>query len=65
MFRNARPYKVLIRYKSGYSVTIRCKSFKSTRRTDGSLEVQWHDARPKPLLIGVDEIESVFQLSGF
>jgi hypothetical protein len=54
--------KVQINYKSGQSVVVKCSSFKFVRK-GSDMTVEWsNDAKPRPLLIGVDDIESIWEL---
>lgn len=57
-----RRARVTIVYKSGATVTLRCKAFSvSTSKLDGHVTgVSWKDAKPEPLLAGVDEIVAVW-----
>lgn len=52
---------VQINYKSGQSVTLKCKTFAVTKSSNG-LSVEWENPDPHPLLIGVSEIESIWEL---
>ena len=52
--------KVRIVYKSGYVQDITCESFE-VKWVGGTLtEVNWVDAKPDPLFVGVNNIESVW-----
>ena len=54
---------IQIIYRSGSSVTLTCDRFAVTRTgTNGQLKVEYTNPRPRPLLIGVDDIESVWEL---
>lgn len=58
-----RPVKIQINYKSGQSVAFRCKSFKVSFNPFGEIaKVTWDDAMPRPMSVGVDHIESVWEL---
>lgn len=50
---------VTIIYKSGAKVHLQVESMGVTRF--GTAEVTWKDAKPKPLLMGVDEIAAIFE----
>lgn len=52
-----RPFLIEIRYKSGKSVRFRCTEF-----TAGGGQVSWRNAAPRPLQIGINEIESIWQV---
>lgn len=55
--------KVRINYKNGRSITIKCDTFKVERvPLTGAVSVSWTGAKPTPLLIGIDEIESIWEL---
>lgn len=51
--------RVQINYKSGTSLVFECDSFR-IKGTGRSFE--WENAVPRPLLLGADEIESVWEL---
>lgn len=52
---------VTILYKSGNKVHVKVDSLSIKRFMNGSKEVSWEKMRPNPLLIGVDDIEAVFE----
>lgn len=52
---------VTIIYKSGAKVHLQVESMGVTRFGTGATEVTWKDAKPKPLLMGVDEIAAIFE----
>lgn len=55
--------EVQINYRSGSSVTVMCDSFAVERNNaTGHLKIEWENAVPRPLLMGVDDIESVWEL---
>lgn len=57
-----RPFKVRIIYKSGATIDVRCTSF-TVRRAGGLIaSVEWEDAKPKPMYLGVDDVAAVWQL---
>lgn len=54
--------KVLVIYKSGARIQIKCAKFVVQRR-DGRIErVTWNSAKPAPLHIGVDDIAAIYEL---
>lgn len=55
-----RPYKVKILYKSGNSITFRCKEFNI--KWSPHREVSWDGAKPAPMYVGVEEIEAAWIL---
>lgn len=55
--------RVQINYKSGISMVFECDDFKITQRPIGGKSYEWEGAEPDPMLLGVDDIESVWQLS--
>lgn len=58
-----KTYRVQINYKSGQSVAITCKNFKVAFSPLGGVSrVTWDAANPTPLFVGVDEIESIWEL---
>lgn len=58
MLRRKRPYKVKVLYKSGNSVTFRCKDFTIIPE----VRAKWEDAKPGIIFLGLDEIEAVYEL---
>lgn len=50
-----------ILYKSGQKVRVRVKTFSVKRYADGRVEFSWDGINPKPLLLGADEIEAVWE----
>lgn len=67
MFR--KRFTVIIRYKSGHKVRLRVTQFKITK-DGGRTTVNWKMARPllrseSPLLVGVEDIESVTERRWF
>lgn len=48
-------------YKSGTKVRIRAKNLRVTKFTNGAIEVKWDEMRPKPFLLGVDDIAAIYQ----
>lgn len=55
-----RPHKVTIVYKSGAIVVIRCRNLTVERRGAELRSVEWENAKPRPLLFGVDEVVSIW-----
>lgn len=55
-----RP-RVQINYKSGQSMVIEVDNF--TINKGPGLRAEWENATPRPLLLGVDEIESIWELT--
>ena len=53
-----RPYRVLIIYKSGAQIEFQCSEFSIKNNV-----YRWADARPNPLLLGVDEIAAVYDMT--
>ena len=53
--------RVQINYKSGLSVEIECEAF-SISRIEQGLNFAWKGVHPRPLLLGVEHIESVWAL---
>lgn len=54
--------RVQINYKSGIVVIVECTEFTIKRSAIGKSYEWTNDAVPRPMLLGVDEIESVWQL---
>ncbi len=57
-----RPYKVLVIYKSGARVEFKCSEF-SIKVGGGTRSATWKDAKPNPLFLNVDDIESVWEVT--
>ncbi|MGA9489146.1 MAG: hypothetical protein WBV80_02695 [Mycobacterium sp.] len=53
--------RIQINYKSGQSVEIECEAF-SISRIEADLNLAWKGVHPRPLLLGVEHIESVWAL---
>jgi hypothetical protein len=55
--------KVQINYKSGQSVVVTCTQFKVKWDGVGGIHrVEWADVKPNPLHIGINEIESIWEI---
>lgn len=55
-------HTVTVKYKSGHTARFRCKSF--TVQRGRAIETAWDTgrfARRRPLLLNIDEIESIWQ----
>lgn len=58
-----RKHMVRVIYKSGATLDVRCNQFKVNRNAFNELSsVEWKDAKPDALHIGVDEIAAVWQV---
>lgn len=56
-----RPVRVKVIYKSGYVQYVRCTKFSLTK--GGTLNsVEWEDAWPEPLVLGVDNVAGVYEV---
>lgn len=57
-----RRVEVTVVYKSGATVTFRCKAFSvTTSKRDGHVTgVEWDDAVPRPLHLGIGEVAAVW-----
>ena len=53
--------RVQINYKSGQSVEVECEAF-SINRLESGLSFAWKGVHPRPLLLGVENIEAVWAL---
>lgn len=53
---------VQINYKSGHSVTMECDSFSVKTNGLGNRTFEWDNAKPRPLMLGADDVESVWEL---
>lgn len=59
----AKRYKVRVIYKSGYAIDLECERFVCEHNSQGKLsKLTWHNARPDPLFIGVDEVAAIYEL---
>lgn len=57
-----QTYTVQINYKSGQSIVAKAKKFSITDNTLGGRTYTWNGMNPDPLMIGADDIESVWEL---
>ena len=56
--------RVQVNYKSGHSMIIECDDFTiKVNRIDGRKSIEWDNAQPRPMLLGVEYIESVWELT--
>lgn len=53
--------KVQINYKSGISMVVKCDEFTIKRGGLGK-SFEWENMSPRPLLIGIEDVESVWEL---
>ena len=60
-FEKDKRAKVVIRYKSGKSITVRAEKITVTRNGGSITGISWTNMTPDPLFIGLDNIESVWQ----
>jgi hypothetical protein len=54
--------RVQINYKSGQSIVVKCKEFSCKYRGSTLVELKWEGINSNPLYIGIDDIESVWEL---
>lgn len=54
-----RKYTIL--YKNGTKVRIRADRITFSQYTSGRTELKWENMNPKPILIDVDSIASIFE----
>lgn len=53
---------VTVIYKSGQKVRVKVNSMSITRNpSSGQTSVKWDGIEPRPLLFGIDEVESVWE----
>ncbi len=57
-----RPIRLRVTYKSGRVQHIRAKKFTITRDGARVTNAEWLAAWPDPMLLGVDNIESIFEV---
>lgn len=53
--------KVQINYKSGISMVVRCDELTIERGALGKT-FEWNNMSPRPLLMGIEDVESVWEL---
>jgi len=54
-------FPIIIRYKSGQKVRIRCKIFEGTKNEDGNIShVKWRTNGGQIIYIGIDNVESIY-----
>ncbi len=57
-------YKIQITYKSGKVQIVKCDKMIATRNNAGELSsLEFDNLSPKTLYLGINNIESIFQLS--
>lgn len=61
---SAKRVKVQITYKTGHVQTVTCEYMNVSRNTmTGDItKVEWKDMEPKPLFLGMENIESIWQV---
>lgn len=56
--------RVQVNYKSGAFMVTEVDEFTVTRnQTTGNLSAEWENAKPRPLLLGLDDVESIWELT--
>jgi hypothetical protein len=55
--------KVQINYKSGQSIIVKVEKLEVSRRGGTLDSIKWDGIAPEPLFMGIDDIESIWQLS--
>lgn len=59
--RRRRRISVTVVYRSGAVVRFRCAAISVTEsRSGGITRIEWDDARPRPLRLGVDDVAAVY-----
>lgn len=53
-------YPIVIRYKSGQKLRLRCKNFSVTHRDSKVVKVEWETTYGFIYSVGIEEIESVY-----
>lgn len=61
----SRPrYHIRVLYKSGNSVEFHCDELRVVGDGEGGIQkATWTAADPKPLVIGIEHIEAIYQLN--
>ena len=54
--------KVRVIYKSGATIDVRCDNFKVKRTLGAISAIEWENAKPDALHMGVDDIAAVWVL---
>jgi hypothetical protein len=60
--KDERPL-VEIRYRNGDVVRMRVTNFKVTRSLTGGLSLEWENATPDPMFIGINDIQSIWEVA--
>jgi hypothetical protein len=56
--------RVQINYRSGISMVVECDEFTISRsKFNNAKSIEWAGAEPDPMWLGIEDIESVWQLS--
>lgn len=54
-------YKITINYKSGIKMTVYADEFNIKRNSvHGLTSADWENLKPRPLFLGIDDIESIW-----
>jgi hypothetical protein len=54
---------IKIAYKTGNVQYLKCDSFNVERISAELSKLSWENAEPKPLFVGLDDIESIFEVT--
>jgi len=57
-----RRHKVVVIYKSGARVQLKTDKFELTKEGGRLVSVDWGNARPRPMLFGIDEIAAIYEV---
>jgi hypothetical protein len=57
----SKKSQVQINYRSGISMVVECDDF-TISGPKGMRKIEWVDAEPRPMILGIEDIESVWQL---
>jgi hypothetical protein len=55
--------KIQINYKSGQTITVSAEIFEVTTQGDKLSGIDWKEIKPYPLLMNLDAIESIWELT--
>jgi len=55
--------KIRVIYKNGHIEEFMCAKFAVRKTTvSGTIEVEWEDAWPNPLLFGIDDVMAIYEI---
>lgn len=60
LFQKKR-FTIVLRYKSGHTVEFTTEAFEYKTEGGQLISATWQNAKPRPLMMNVDEVESVWE----